>query len=311
MAIVAVPTLLGYVSRRFGLLSERVGEWVMIFVGVVGYPAVAFLSIWGESLEPVDAWLPAIGGANVCVMMVLGLLVGRLVARERSEVGLFGIASSMGNTGFTMGGLVMYFLYGVAGLRLVSIYCLMWTPVMVLLLFPVARHYTGRAPRGALWKLLLRSIFDWRAIALPATIVAIVLSWRGVQQPAVIAQWRVVDVLMYTITPAAFFGIGLRLHVSYVGALKKMILALAGMRFVVGAALGLAFCAATALTPWKLTGMHRNVIIIESFTPVAITAVAIANMFGLKPREASALFVTSTLAYVVVIVPLVLWIFGG
>ena len=39
-----------------------------------------------------------------------------------------------------------------------------------------------------------------------------------------------------------------------------------------------------------------------------VTMVAICNMFGLRPREASVLFIANTVMYLVLILPLVLWL---
>ena len=83
------------------------------------------------------------------------------------------------------------------------------------------------------------------------------------------------------------------------------------MRFLAGAAVGLGLLALTALTPWPLRWgtLPVNVCLIESFVPMAVTVVAIANMFHLKPREASLLFVANTLMYLVLVMPFVMWAF--
>jgi predicted permease len=56
--------------------------------------------------------------------------------------------------------------------------------------------------------------------------------------------------------------------------------------------------------------MDREVFIIESFVPTAVTMVAVANMFRLEPRKASMLFIVNTVMYLVVVLPIVLWLFG-
>jgi hypothetical protein len=44
---------------------------------------------------------------------------------------------------------------------------------------------------------------------------------------------------------------------------------------------------------------------------MGVMGVAVANMFHLKPGEASAIFVTTSLAYLLIGLPLLLLIFGG
>ena len=82
------------------------------------------------------------------------------------------------------------------------------------------------------------------------------------------------------------------------------------VRFGVGAAVGLGLAAATRLTPWPLAGAAHDALLIESFVPTAVTMVAVCNMFHLRPREASVLFIANTMMYLVLVLPLVVWLLG-
>jgi hypothetical protein len=44
---------------------------------------------------------------------------------------------------------------------------------------------------------------------------------------------------------------------------------------------------------------------------MGVMTIAVANMFRLKPREASAIFVATSLVYLVLGLPLLLYLFGG
>lgn len=280
-------------------------------VTVFGYSSVGFLSIWGKRLNVSHVWLPLLAAVQVMTMVVLGLFVGKILARNRGEQGLFGLASGVGNAGFTMGGFVVLVLFGESGLALVSIYGLMWTPLIVLFVYPIARHWASDKPEMSVGKLMRKNILDWRSISLPIAIVAVILSINDVARPGIIVEWRIIDILVYTVTAVAYFAIGLRLHLTSIMELKKQIASLAIMRFVVAAALGLTLVTLAQLSPWPLTTLARKVFLIEAFVPVAITVVAVANMFHLKPREASALFVANTFMYLLLVLPIVIWIFGG
>jgi predicted permease len=308
-AIIVLGTGAGYFARRRRLLDEKVGEWIMVFVSVAGYPLVGFLSIWPMPLAMSDAWLPLLATMHVVIMTALGIAVGRALGKNRGETGIFAIASGLGNNLFTMGGLVVYLLYGLAGLGLVSIYSLAWTPIVILVIYPVARHYASGQPRQRLWRLMLQNLLDWRSIGLPITVAAMLLAAWRVPMPAQIGRWHMIDILVYTITPMAYFSIGLRLHASQFVPLRRLIIGLAGMRFIVALLVGVGLAQLTHLTPWPLEGMAWKVYVIEAFVPTAVTMAAVANMFGLKPREASVLFVANTIAYVAVVLPLVMWLF--
>lgn len=310
-AVVVLATALGYFARRLRWVPERAGEGLMTFVGVIGYPLVGFLSVWGTRLEASDMVLPVMGAMHGVVMVFLSLGLSGLVTADRQERGLFALAGGVGNNGFTMGAFILYLLYGEPGMGLANLYILLFVPVMVLVLYPLARHYAGAQPQGQLGALILGSLFDWRSIGLPAIAVAMGLSLLEVPRPAQILEWRLMDILVYVLTPLAFFGIGLRLHFSRIMPLWRLWLGLAVVRFGVGAAVGVGLAWLTWLTPWPLRELRWNVYVIEAFVPSAVTMVAVANMFDLHPREASVLFVVNTAMYLGLVLPVVLWLFSS
>jgi len=310
VAVIVASTALGYLSRRSGRVPESIAGALMTLVAAVGYPAVGFLSIWSLRLSVEDAWLPVLGCAHTAVMTALSLAGMRLLTADRGEIGLFGIAGPWGNTGFTMGGFVVYLLCGEAGLGRAGVLGLMWTPMVVLLMYPIARRYAGQAGPASLGKLMLRNLLDWRSLGLPASALAVGLSIARVPRPAWIETCRLVDVLMYVILPLAYFSIGIRLRVSDIGRSKRPILALAAARFALAPLTAWALALATRLTSRPLAGQAWDVFLIESVAPLAVTTVAVANMFDLRPRQASMLFVVNTIMYLAAVLPVVAWVFG-
>lgn len=296
--------------QRHGWLGEKAGEWIMTFVAVFGYPVVGFLTIWDTPLHGADVLLPLLAVVHVVLLTFLSLGLSRWVTPDRATQGLFGIAGGLGNNGFTMGAFVLYLLYGETAMGLANVYVVLFSPLVVLLTYPIARHYATENPTGSIAKVIWRSLVDWRSLGLPASLVAIGFSVAGVPRPRQVAEWHLVDWLVYTITPLALFGIGLRLHFSRVLPLWRMLVWLAGVRFVLGTLLALGLAWLTWLTPWSFHGLRWQVYVVEGFVPTAVTMVAVANMFSLRPREASVFFVANTFTYLVVVLPVILWIFG-
>ncbi len=314
LAIILLPILAamaaGYLAGRLRLVSERVAEILMLFVTVGGYPSISLFSVWATDLRPADAWLPVLGMAHIVVMTGLGAVVSRGLTRDHGERGLFALASALGNQGATMGGFVIYQIYGDAGLGRASVMFIMWVPMTVLFMYPVARHYAEGDARLPLPRLLVRSLLDWRSLGLPVTLAGIALSLLDVPRPAAIERWHVLDVLIYAVTVSAYFSIGLRLHVHRIWPYRWFIGALAGMRFVVGPLVGALLGLLTYLTPWALDVQAWSILLIQTGVATAVTMAALANMFGLRPHEASVLFVTNTVLYLAVVLPIVLWVFG-
>jgi predicted permease len=305
-----LTTVGGYLCRRLAWVSERTGERLMTLVAVFGYPVVGFFSVWGLHLKPSDAALPILAVVQVVLMTFLSLAMAPWFTEDRAERGLFAVAGGLGNNGFTMGAFVLYLLYGEDGMGLANVYFIAFIPLVVVLFYPLARHFASAQPAGSLGRLILRSLLDWRSLGLPASIVAVILSASGVPRPVQVSSWRLLDILVFTITPLAFFGIGLRLHLSKIRPLVRILAGLALVRFVLGAILGLGLAWLSQFTPWPLADLRWKIFVVEGFVPTAVTMVAVANMFGLRPREASVLFVVNTVLYLALVLPLVLWIFG-
>jgi predicted permease len=308
--VIVVAMAGGYFCRRFQWVSERVGEKIMTFVGVFGYASVAFLSVWGTRWHAGDFLLPVLGSVHMVAMTFLSLALSGLVTNDRPEKALFAIAGGTGNNGFTMGAFVLYLLYGEPGMGLSNVYILLFMPVAVLVMFPLARHYASEQPSGSVWTLIRRSLWDWRSIGLPVALAGIGLSVLGVPRPPQVVSWYLLDILVYSITPLAFFGIGLRLHASKVWPMSRMLAGLAVVRFGLALLAGLALAGLTQFTPWPFAGLRWNVFVVQSFVPTAVTMVAIANMFNLRPNEASVLFVVNTVMYLVFVLPVV-WLWLG
>jgi predicted permease len=322
-SLVIVSTIAGYLARRKKVLGESSAKWIMTAVMVAGYPTINLLAIWGRDLVVSDLWLPTLGAVNITIMAFVGIAMGKLITRDPVRRGLTAVHTGITNTGITMGGLVLLSLYGKEGLEVMGLYCLTYMPVIALVMYPIARHFSPSHAGGPLWRLLLRSIFDWRSIGVPMAILGLTLSLTNpmailgltlsltnVPQPKLVDRLYLVEIAAYGTVIAAYFSIGLRLHFSHTRQLLPLIGALAVGRFVISAAVGLGLYALTQLTPWPLTGVAGNALIIEAVAPTAVAAVAVANMFDLRPHESSTLFVINTAMFVLLVWPVVFLIFS-
>ena len=177
-------------------------------------------------------------------------------------------------------------------------------------MYPIAMHFSPDAKPQPLGKLLARSLTDIRSIGLLACLVGIVLSLTQVPQPAFVANWKLLDVVIYGVIISANFAIGLRLHVPHIFEIKRLVLSVLVIRHAAGLALGLGLVGLVSLTPFPLTGISRTVVILQSSAPVGVMTVAVANMFHIHPQKASMLFVVSSLLYLAIGLPLTILIYG-
>ncbi len=305
----------GFAARRWLGVGEALANRLMWFVVVAGYPSVGLLAVWRIELRAELVWLPVLALVFITSLTFISLGVAKLLTRDRPLVGLFTIAGGLGNTGFTMGAFLCFLFFGPDGLGLAAVHDLAWSVVIVLLIYPMARHYSEVQPleRLGVLGLVWRSIWDVRSMTLLTTLTGLGLN-ALIGPPQ---QWlpeggivSAMTIMMFLTASLAFFSIGLRLHVSHVLGTMRLIVGLGVVRFLIGPLLGLGIAGLLALSPWSLSEVPLNVFHVETCIPTAVTMVAIANLFHLRPGEASALFVVNTLSYLVICVPVLAAIFG-
>jgi len=309
LAIIIASTIVGHVARRLGLARESSAAGIMTVVTVAGYPIVGFFAIWRIPLHWSVVWLPVLGGLQATLMAIVALLIGRRLFADRAERGLVGLSSGIGNHGVTMTGLVIYLLFGNIGLGLNTVYAIYTFFALVLLSYTIAQAYSPDASHRSIADLMIGNLLNWRAAGLYTCLAAIVLTACGVQVPEAVDRWHVVDIAIYAVIVFAYFSIGLRLHLPQILGMGRAIAVTLVVRHVIGLAIAFGLAGLTFLTPWPLNGLALKVFLIQSSVPIGVMGVAVANMFHIKPQEASALFVVSSIAYLAVGIPLVLWIF--
>lgn len=310
VGVIVLSTLAGYLARRRGWLPESASRSIMTVVTIAGYPVLGFMTIWKIQLHATDIWLPTLGFVQAGVLAVAALVMARTAKLPRPDRGLFGLCCTGGNHGITMAGFVVFLLFGEEGLGHSNVLALYTFLNLVVVMYPVAKHYTPDAQKRPLLHLFTSSLIDFRSMGLLVCAAALVLNLCGVRRPEAIARWHVVDAWVYILIVAAYVSIGLRLHLGDVWRLRRMIAGVLAVRHILAPLLGVGLLLLTWLSPWPMEGDIAKIFLIQSSVSVAVMCPVVANMFHIRPREASVIFVVSSAFYLVVLLPLVCRIFG-
>ncbi len=307
--LIIVSTFSGYLARTRLGIKEKSSKVIMTIIAVAGYPVVGFMAIWGTPLQWSDAWLPFMGGIQATLMAFIALAIGRKFFPDRAERGVVGISCGIGNHGVTMAGFAVYLVFGRLGLGLNMIYTLYTFFALVLLSYTIAQHHSSGAKTLSIARLMIGNLLHWRATGLYACLAAIFLTTAGLTPPQQFHTWNLLNIAIYLVIAGAYFAIGLQLHIPHIVKLKRAIFCVIGIRQGIGLLIGLSLAGLTMCSPWPLQGLSLKVFLLQSSVPMGVLGVAVANMFSMKPREASAIFVVSSILYLTIGMPLVLWIF--
>jgi len=156
LACIVAASVGGYALRRLGWAKR---EWApgLMSAAIIGVDSpIALLAIWHLAIQA-DVWKVPVAGAIVAVATSLaGLEIGRRLRLPHQDRAVFGLQGGMGNVGYTLGGALGFALWGIQGLALEQMFCLMWPFYAFLFCFPIARHYGEQAAGAAREKPAMR-----------------------------------------------------------------------------------------------------------------------------------------------------------
>ena len=315
MACIAAAIGGGYVARRAGLLRPSWAGRIMSVAIVVCDAPIACLAIWHLDIPPGVWKVPAAGAAAGVATCLAALWVARLRHMAPADAAVFGLQGGMGNVGYTLGGCLCFALWGIQGLALEQMFCLMWPFFSFLFCFPVARHYGeaagGPSPRvsGLAYaaRTLWQSLTDIRSLPLYLATLGLMLNLRGAAPPQAIGQWHVLDVLMVAGVFMQFGGVGMTVEARRLPVFWKKSLGSAAIKFILSPLVMLAVALALGLS-----GEPLYVCLLLAAMPTALYSVLMANLFGLNKDLANATFIlTHVICLGAILAGLAAWKIAG
>lgn len=302
----------GYFSRTRKVMDESWSRPIHLFSVMFLWAPVTFLNFW---VVPLDRQVALVMLAQPVLMLVAWLAMvpmARWAGCDRGQTGVLSLGASLTNHGFTMGSYLCFLLllpaegalaYGTTFVTSMNVF-------MVLILYPVARHY-GPGDVPSVGRLMLRSLVDLRSMPLYAAIAGGLCNGLGASYPGWVSEYGVIKVLIFLGTGTSYVGIGMRLRLSDSGRYLKMNSAMAAIKFLVLPLATVALIGLIDLAGLGLAELPRRVLLLQSFMPAAINMVIVSNLFHLDARLASALWLWNTVAFCAIPLPLMLWWYGA
>lgn len=301
----------GYLSRERGWLAESTSRRVHFHTVTWTWSAATFITLWQLPAEPENLWLAVIQVAVVTIPAVLIIPIAKWAGCNRQQVGTMACGAGVCNIGFTLGGYLVYALLEPSDVALsyagVATSVLAFTIVIVL--YPIANRFAPRAEGEALpplATLIRRSLLSWPAMPLYASVAGVSLAVAKVPFPEELRTYGVVEVVLYAVNIGGNFGTGMRVRLG--GALKytRQHLVLASFVFGVTPLITWVILRLSTLTPQPAGPLTSQVMLVEAFMPTGVSIVILSNVFHLDARMAGTLWLWNTLAFLVLILPVML-----
>ncbi len=305
--------VLGYLCRERRWLPETAARPIHFHTVSWTWTAAGVLALWGIPVKPQTLWVVLLQVSVVIVPALIMIPIARRIGAARGQIGVLAIAAGVCNIGFTLGGYLCYALVGPdpdASLGIVGAATSVLAVCIILFMYPLALHFGELDSGQSVGRLILRSLTGPPALPLYGAIVGVGLAVSGVEQPSVIADWHVKDIVLFTLTFGSHLGIGLRLRFRASPGDWKYQLVLALSVFGLTPAITFGFIALTGLLPWPMDPLAAKVMSVEAFMPAGVSCVMLANIFHLDSRLAASLWLWNTLAFLVLILPVMLVVLG-
>lgn len=277
---------LGYVICRIRKVPPTNLSTVTLYLFT---PCLTFTALTQTTLGASDAFQIVLFVALLtAAMYALSSGLARLFRLDRASASAFVLTSVIGNVG-NFGLSLTLLAFGSAGLERAVIYFICGAILANSLgVFVASRSQQGAADS---FKTMLRMPALWAALAATAVVAF------GIPVPTIIA--KPAEMLGNAAIPSMLVVLGAQLASTAKIEGLQPIAAVSGVRLVLSAAVAYGLTIAMGIT-----GVTRDVLVLQSAMPTAVNTIIVATEFGANPQLVTGVVVVSTLASLVTITAL-------
>lgn len=299
---ILVPLVLGMYLRKWGLSRDILH--LVIKANVVGVASfLSIVSFWSVHVTAELLWLP-LSTIPICFIPVAVFYAfEKKRFKDPREQGSYMISMMLGNIG-TLAGLCAFVLYGERGFAYVQLVAIPQILVIVLFSFPMGQYYYDQwAHKGEEQKQkihLAKMLFTWNQLPAVGVVIGLSLSGMHVEKPASIT--LLFDALIHISAWMGMVPVGYDLNLGSARRYAWKLWAIFPVKFILLPA------ALYLMTIFVVDDPAILVcVILSAAAPTAIFAVATAQLYDLNVDIAESSFITTTLAFLFIIYPVVYW----
>lgn len=297
---VLCPLVVGYFMKRSGKVPESVGHWLMLF-NVWGL--ITIMNLFSFWLLPIDSTLIIIPVFSILFTTLGGILGYAVFGRKFTNLldkGAYVICCGLANVG-TLAGLAGYIIYGEMSFAYIQLYAAPQNMMFVLMFLPLGQYFRDLYDYGKTdkeyhidWR---KTLFTSKQIGVLGTIVGILLHALNVPRPAAVN--LLFPVLVHGGAWLALLPVGFQINFGQARLYYKKVANMLALKFIVMPVLVYAIARLLFDNPDIL-----GTLVLISAAPAAINSVIATSLCQLNVDLSVAAFILTTLAYLLVFMPL-------
>ena len=301
-----LPLIVGYLLYQRRLLSDAAVNLLIRINVIVFFTLLSLFSFWALPLTRDLVILPVF---FAFIILFPGFISWRFLGRRfHSPIdrGTHLISALLSNIG-TLGGICAYIIYGERGFAYAQIGGACQNLILVLLAFPAAQYYyLLHKNRGRRARLEGRGFFgllvSWNQISILGMAAGLLLNAGGVVRPPVLSD--AFGCLIHVSAWFAMLPVGSLINFRRARHFVYLTLDMIFLRFLLVPLV--TFFAARLIISDPLV---RNALVIFASVPAAINATLTARLYQLNVDYTIAVFLVTTVLYLIVLFPAVFFLF--
>jgi len=262
-----------------------------------------FLTLWILDLRNLKSIfvLPV----SAVIISITALFIGRIISgflnHNSKQRGAFLSCAMFSNIGITLGGFICFLVLGEAGFSYALIYVAHFFPFFFTVGFYMARHYNKNYDSSWVSNFKDYVTNPVRFIPTLAMMVGLVFNSTRIERPEILAS--VNSFLLYVSIIVYSFSIGLTLRFKKIFHYKKEIISISILKFIFNPAVAFLLILITGGSD-VIGAIPAQVIVIESFMPVAIFSLVLSKLFDFDQDLANSCWISTTL-FIIFILPII------
>lgn len=301
-ALIWVPLVAGHQSRRLGIVNERISKRLHATNFACITPVVYGLGTWLLDRSAAGwYWVPLVMTLLLTLTTGVATWVSFRFIAKRQTAGTFALMIPISNTGHTMAGFITLLLLADRGYAFNSLLMIPQIVFVVMVWLPLAMHWGHHGGQSSFARNFRKAIFSWQALQVVGLAVGMTLNYSRVPMPA--ACRVVMKTFVFAGTALVMFAMGLKLRLGRLGGFHHLLNWVYAAKFVLSPLLVVVLCYF-----FGLHGLAAGALFIAAAAPSGVNVVAFSTLYDLDVDLANAGYLWSTFIFMLVVLPLIIWV---